>query len=135
MANAIVNLLLNDGGTSNVYRAHRTEPAVLEPTVCSGCGQTFLPSAFGRQYCSRSCYDQHLARLSAEKGKSPRKPPKPRNPELLGPGRRVPKEIADYLRERKSKASTPDLIEEVYARFGIRLGTTTVYRALRRGSA
>lgn len=135
MADAIVKLLLNDGGSASVYKKKRSETAELEPTVCSGCGLTFLPSAFGRQYCSRSCYDQHLARLSAAKGKVRKKPPKPREPGVLGPGRRLPAEVKIYLRSRRHLASVRDLVDEVHARFGLRLGVTTVYRVFRRERA
>lgn len=135
MARAIVNLILGDEGVATVYNTHRNEKAELVHTECTGCGHTFLPSAFGRQFCSRSCYDQHLARHRALKPARPKKPPREQKPGALGPGRRLPAEIKAYLQARRYCASVPALVEEVDSRFGIRIGITTVYRVFRQGSA
>lgn len=134
MADRIVALLLNDPGTARSSSVSRFEPeAIVVDEPCKGCGRAFDSKRRRAQFCSRDCYDQHLERKRVEKRaqmpaqekvKVERKPP----PEdAVGTGRAFAGEPAAYCYSRIG-VSAPRVQAEIQALYGVRPGTTTIYR-------
>lgn len=132
IADKIVDLLEQDPGVIGLHGANRgvTIPEGPEKVHCRGCGAVFQPKGVGRQYCSRSCYEEELRKR--RKGKKKRKPME--LPEgSLGPGRRFVGAPAEYAQSRLGLATVHEVREEIFERFGLRVGITTIYRVWRSG--
>lgn len=131
LAEKIVHLLEQDPGVIGLFGACRgvTVPEEPEEIPCRGCRELFTPRAVGRQYCSRDCYDRSLL----ERRKKRTKPkPRARVEGDLGPGRRFEGEPAQYAKSRQGLATVYEVRQELFDRFGLRVGITTIYRAWKR---
>lgn len=97
LAQAIVDLLSHDPGTAELFNSQRqTESMPLGERTCGGCGRAFLPSAHGRQYCSRECYDSYLEQRRSATGQPKRvRGRRRREVGVLGSGRRFEGEPAE----------------------------------------
>ena len=63
-AQKIVDLLLNDTGVGAVFFRPKRSKGIpgKKIHVCSGCKEEFEPEYRSRQFCSRQCYMDYLAR-------------------------------------------------------------------------
>ncbi|HIB67517.1 MAG TPA: hypothetical protein EYO33_21055 [Phycisphaerales bacterium] len=130
-AQKIVDLLLNDTGVGAVFFRPKRSKGIpgKKIHVCSGCKEEFEPEYRSRQFCSRQCYMDYLARKRKR-----RKPTNPVNfhPKALGPGKRVPDECVSFILS-KSYLTVPQLQDEVMKRFDLHLSSSTLYRTLKDG--
>lgn len=120
LARRIVDLLLNDPGVASgcgfmSIAPGRPKPAPIGEKICLGCRQPFKPSAYGRQYCSVGCFEDHRRQQLA-----PRKKPD-------GRGFYTPPEIRDYILERPNVRMRV-LVDEIQERFGRTISDSTICR-------
>lgn len=138
-AQKIVDLLMADnanicnthGGLDKTLVSLDNNYVCKRKIECKGCSIKYIPEptvAKTSKFCSRDCYDKFL-----ERKRKPKKQKSNKFKGMLGPGKRLPKEVKEYLIENRH-CKIEYLLERVKEKYGFNISTSTIYRAWRKES-
>lgn len=124
MAAKIVDLLSRDPGTASVRNTYSVSGSPASVSRCRHCGKTLKLSH--RQFCSRQCYTDHLAKEAA----TAPPPPPPPVATKLGRGKRFSGPARQWV-EANEHLSVPELKRGLVEQFGLRVSDQTLYKIVK----